>query len=61
MFLLAGAAAHASPIVVNTVFSEIIVYGTDTFETAGGAVLSTVQFVGRGDEIPPEYCQRHCQ
>ena len=53
-FLLAGTAAHASPIVVSTVFAETIVYGVDTFETTGGAVLSSVQFVGWSDEIPPD-------
>ena len=28
--------------------------GTDTFETSGGAVLSTIQFVGWSDEIPAD-------
>lgn len=54
MFLLAGAVAHADPIIVTNQFTENIVYGTDTFETSGGAVLSTVQFVGWSDEIPAD-------
>jgi hypothetical protein len=59
IFVLAGAVAlcpnaQADPIVSFTAFSELIVYGTDTFETSGGAVLSTIQFVGWSDEIPSD-------
>lgn len=49
-----AANAHASPIVVSTSFDETITTGTDTFETAGGSVLSTLQYVGWSDEIPSD-------
>ena len=49
-----AANAPADPIVNNTVLSEIIVYGTDTFETSGGTVLSTIQFVSWSDELPAD-------
>ena len=59
IFVLSGAVAlaanaHADPTVIFTNFSENIVYGTDTFETSSGAVLSTIQFVGWSDEIPSD-------
>jgi hypothetical protein len=59
IFVLAGAIAlganaQADPIVNSSIFTETIVYGTDTFETSGGAVLSAIQFVGWSDEIPSD-------
>jgi len=59
IFIVAGAVAvgvnaHADPILNLTDFTETIVYGTDTFETSGGAVLSTIQFVAWSDEIPSD-------
>ena len=58
ILVLAGAVAlvanaHADPIVHNTVFSEIIVVETDTFETSGGTVLFTSDGVGYTDWLSP--------
>ena len=36
-------AAHADPTVQPISFADTVVYGTDTFETSGGALLSTLQ------------------
>ncbi|MGA3190323.1 MAG: hypothetical protein ABSF22_24725 [Bryobacteraceae bacterium] len=56
MILFVGGAAcvHASPIVVSTSFDEVIITGTDTFETAGGSVISTLQYVAFSDELPSD-------
>jgi hypothetical protein len=54
VFLLAGTAAYAGPIIAFSNFTENVVYGTDTFENSGGTVLSTVQFVGWSDELPAD-------
>jgi hypothetical protein len=58
IILIGGAAAatcaHATPTVVATSFDETITTGTDSFETAGGSVISTLQYVGWSDEIPSD-------
>ena len=49
-----GASAQADPIINFTNFTETIVYGTDTFDSSGGTVLSTIQFVAWSDELPAD-------
>ena len=48
-----AANAHADPILHTTAFDENIVIATDTFETAGGAVIFSTGAVGFSDWLSP--------
>ncbi|HEY1684729.1 MAG TPA: hypothetical protein VGG19_08205 [Tepidisphaeraceae bacterium] len=52
--LIFAVAGSADASVTTTAFSEFLVYGTDTFESSGGSVISTAQYVYWGGEIPAD-------
>ncbi|HEY1683403.1 MAG TPA: hypothetical protein VGG19_01455, partial [Tepidisphaeraceae bacterium] len=52
--LVLAMGAWASATVTTESFTELLVYGTDTFETSGGNVLSTAQYAFGGGEIPAD-------